>query len=210
MVTQITLGLAQAAPALIPAATQLASQLAGTLIKNAPMLLAAGLELLIAITAGILSGLADLGKTADDLVDSFVAKMLSSNNKVLQVGVDVITKIQEGIESGWSSLVNWFNNLWDSLFGNRSVNVGFTKTGPSGLVDGSHASGLDYVPFDGYLARLHRGEAVLTAAEAAAYRSGKDSQNVKQFNLTINTQSLSREELDSIIEYVNRKLGDDL
>ena len=38
--------------------------------------------------------------------------------------------------------------------------------------DGSHASGLNYVPFDGYLAQLHRGEMVLTAAQADAIRSG--------------------------------------
>lgn len=30
----------------------------------------------------------------------------------------------------------------------------------------SHAAGLDYVPYDGYIARLHRGERVQTAAEA--------------------------------------------
>ncbi|MCP3023261.1 phage tail tape measure protein [Cupriavidus basilensis] len=38
-------------------------------------------------------------------------------------------------------------------------------------VDGSHASGLDYVPEDGYIAELHRGEAVLTASDAARYRA---------------------------------------
>lgn len=37
-------------------------------------------------------------------------------------------------------------------------------------IDGSHADGLDYVPFDGYIAELHKGETVLTAQEAAAYR----------------------------------------
>ena len=61
-----------------------------------------------------------------------------------------------------------------------------------------------------YLARLHRGEAVLTAAEAAAYRSGKVGQTNKVFNLTINTKSLSKEELDMIVSYVNGKLGDEL
>lgn len=38
--------------------------------------------------------------------------------------------------------------------------------------DGSHRSGLDYVPFDGYMAQLHAGERVLTASEANAYRTG--------------------------------------
>lgn len=35
-----------------------------------------------------------------------------------------------------------------------------------GGYNGSHAGGLDYVPFDGYVAELHRGEAVLTSGEA--------------------------------------------
>ena len=36
-------------------------------------------------------------------------------------------------------------------------------------VDGSHAAGLTYVPYDGYIAELHQGERVLTAEEAKAY-----------------------------------------
>ena len=40
-----------------------------------------------------------------------------------------------------------------------------------GMLDGSHAGGLSYVPWDGYRAELHKGEAVLTASEAAQWRS---------------------------------------
>ena len=38
-------------------------------------------------------------------------------------------------------------------------------------INGSHANGLDYVPFDGYVAELHQGEAVLTSGEASFLRS---------------------------------------
>ena len=38
-----------------------------------------------------------------------------------------------------------------------------------------HAVGLDYVPYDEYPALLHEGEAVLTKAEARAWRNGEDS-----------------------------------
>ena len=38
--------------------------------------------------------------------------------------------------------------------------------------NGSHADGLDYVPFDGYIAELHKGERVQTADEAQDWRSG--------------------------------------
>ena len=45
------------------------------------------------------------------------------------------------------------------------ANLEAVKSYKSSL-DGSHASGLDYVPFDGYVAQLHKGERVETAAQA--------------------------------------------
>lgn len=38
-------------------------------------------------------------------------------------------------------------------------------------IDGSHAAGLYRVPYDGYVAKLHRGERVLTSGEADAYNA---------------------------------------
>jgi hypothetical protein len=53
--------------------------------------------------------------------------------------------------------------------------TGTTSGAIQGMVTliGSHAGGLDYVPYDGYLAQLHRGESVLTAEEASLYRNNK-------------------------------------
>lgn len=95
-------------------------------------------------------------------------------NRALQLGSDIVEKIKTGISNAWSGLTNWFNNLWNSLFSGRSVDVSVSGSG----VDGSHRSGLSYVPFDGYIAELHRGEQVLTAQEASDYRSGKSGGGV--------------------------------
>lgn len=47
-------------------------------------------------------------------------------------------------------------------------NIQFTTT--TGKTEGSSRFGLDYVPHDDYIARLHEGEKVLTAQEASIYR----------------------------------------
>lgn len=52
-----------------------------------------------------------------------------------------------------------------------------------------HADGLDYVPYDNYVARLHEGEAVLTKKEASQWRSGSEKTKEEQpitVNLTVN------------------------
>jgi TP901 family phage tail tape measure protein len=51
----------------------------------------------------------------------------------------------------------------------QDVQNAITKAYP---IDGSHANGLGFVPFDGYRAELHKGEAVLTASENKQYQMG--------------------------------------
>ena len=52
----------------------------------------------------------------------------------------------------------------------EAANTASSALNGTGAADGSHAGGLDYVPFDGYRAILHRGERVQTAAEASLAR----------------------------------------
>ena len=68
------------------------------------------------------------------------------------------------------------------LFGNRNVNVHVNAT-HSG-VNGSFAKGLTYVPYDGFIAELHRGERVLTAKENREYYDTK-SNNGNTSGITI-------------------------
>jgi hypothetical protein len=50
--------------------------------------------------------------------------------------------------------------------------LGAKKAAQSGIIHSARASGLDYVPFDGYVSMLHKGEAILTANQAKKWRDG--------------------------------------
>lgn len=52
--------------------------------------------------------------------------------------------------------------------------------------DGSHASGLDCVPFDGYRAILHKDEAVLNATNASVWRNGGGMGDTSRLEASIN------------------------
>ena len=62
---------------------------------------------------------------------------------------------------------------WTSRAGDIGTAVGSAISGIGNGTDGTHAVGLDYVPYNNYAANLHRGEAVLTRSEAEEWRSGK-------------------------------------
>jgi hypothetical protein len=93
-----------------------------------------------------------------------------------QSTVDGITSgINAGIP-GLASAVDAVNAELARIGTAGSVTVGGTSVnlGGGASVDGSHALGLDYVPFDNYLAQLHEGESILTAEEARIWRQFKN------------------------------------
>lgn len=73
----------------------------------------------------------------------------------------------------------------------------------AGTVDGSHYHGLDYVNKDNYIARLHKGERVLTAQENKEY-SGKGGINAGGITVNISGVSINN---DSDIEKIAHQLA---
>ena len=84
--------------------------------------------------------------------------------------LDGMNKKLPEIQSQMKSFGKQITSSLQSGIGSVSIPVTI-KT--SGSIPG-YETGLDYVPYDNYLAYLHKGEAVLTAEEAAAWRAGKE------------------------------------
>ncbi len=183
IITVLGNGIYQMLPTVAQSALQIVLTLVSKLNENLPQMLDTAGQMLIAFVEGVSEHLPDIMLAAASIVETlltyFIEHLPDIVEGAMQMGDAVIDGIIDGISAAWDGLVSWFNGLWDSLFGNRSVNVGVNSGS-----DGSHAGGMDYVPYNNYVANLHRGEMVLTADEADSYRRGKGSSN--GFNLTQN------------------------
>lgn len=184
IITVLGNGIYQMLPTVAQSALQIVLTLVSKLNENLPQMLDTAGQMLIAFVEGVSEHLPDIMIAAASIVETlltyFIEHLPDIVEGAMQMGNAVIDGIIDGISAAWDSLVSWFNGLWDSLFGNRSVNVDVNSSGTTG----GRAGGLDYVPYNNYVANLHRGEMVLTADEADSYRRGKGSSN--GFTLTQN------------------------
>jgi hypothetical protein len=125
----------------------------------------------------------------DGLISAYNAwRSGQAGNQADDLYLDVPLKVADGAESDIQSEVDGYDiesvvkMLADTSDLQSAVNAtnlsAYVNLKPYGTpttgtqVDGSHAGGLDEVPFDGYIARLHKGEAVLNSTNAEAWRSG--------------------------------------
>lgn len=70
----------------------------------------------------------------------------------------------------------WVRNAWNDSLGYILAHpIKAAANFFGGGSDGNHYNGLDNVPYDGYIARLHKGERILTAEENARYNSNTDN-----------------------------------
>ena len=111
---------------------------------------------------------------------SFVDAVRELIPKMLQAGKDIIQGLWNGMKAVFESVVQWVKDKINSIIEFvqkgiekiRSVGSGIREA-VGGFFDGSHATGLSYVPYNGYIAQLHEGERVLTKQENRAYTNGR-------------------------------------
>ncbi|MEG0134193.1 MAG: phage tail tape measure protein, partial [Clostridium sp.] len=138
---------------------------------------------------------------AEETREEALAKMLELNSG-LEKEVDASTGKIKGF---WSSLFS----KWDSWIPKKKTFEYTTTARPeqgSDGMDGSHYNGLSYVPFDGYVARLHKGERVLTAEEnkSGVQRGTTKGGDTYIFN---SPKQIDEVEASRLIRRTNRELS---
>lgn len=191
LITMLCNGLMESASQLPGAVTEIITQLVNFLVENAPQLLVTGVTLVLALIQGLIEAIPQIIQAIPQLIDGIMSAFDNASSQILGIGSQIVQDIIDGISSAWDGLVNWFNGLWDSLFGGRSVSVGvsYGDGSHSGRV-GKYAIGTDYVPVNNMPALLHRGEAVLNAYEADQWRRGRSGGNGQGVTIVQNIQSV--------------------
>lgn len=111
----------------------------------------------------------------DGLIEAYNAwRNGQAENAGKDLYLDVPLKLEDGAEKSVQGELNGFSlqALVHMVPDYSQIQNAGAVTGVSLGVNGSHASGLDRVPHDGYIARLHKDEAVLNASQADVWRGG--------------------------------------
>lgn len=155
--------------------------------------------------------IAQARQTASNFVSSFISFITSLPSKVWGIISQIPSKVSAIGSQLYSAGRNIFQSLWngiksigESILGWVSDFAGKISSFVSGIVDGfqkivsgannaksaalsvsvhgKHANGLDYVPYNGYVAELHEGERVLTKQQNKEYNEGKTGHGGDTFN----------------------------
>jgi hypothetical protein len=124
------------------------------------------------------------------------------------MGKNFIEGIKGGLEGNRQSLLtvagSIANDLLSSFLNLFGISWGQYSSGTSKTKYPSHATGLDYVPYDNYKSNLHAGEAVLTKPEASEWRKG-ETRGIDTASLTSAVTSAIMAGLEGVGVYIDGK-----
>lgn len=158
---------------LVPQIPTLVSGVFDALSSNAPMLIDGGIELVAQLAVGFVQSIPLIVEKIPELFVAVVTAVADADWE--QIGEDIIDAVWAGMQTIWESVVEWFNERVSSLNGTAYIDVYTRQYGAtmdeSGWEIPEHATGLDRVPYDGYIAQLHQDEMVVKASLAAPLRA---------------------------------------
>lgn len=125
------------------------------------------------------------------IISQIPSKVLAIGGQLYNAGRNIFQSLWNGIKSIGESILGWVSDFAGKIgsfvsgiidgFQNIVSGANDAKSAAKS-VNGSHANGLDYVPYNGYVAELHEGERVLTKQQNREYNEGKTGQGGDTFN----------------------------
>ena len=125
------------------------------------------------------------------IIQQIPSKVSAIGSQLYNAGRNIFQSLWNGIKSIGGSILGWVSDFAGKIGGFVSGIIGGFKNIVSGAndaksaarsVNGSHANGLDYVPYNGYVAELHEGERVLTKQQNREYNEGGTGKGGDTFN----------------------------
>lgn len=125
------------------------------------------------------------------IIQQIPSKVSAIGSRLYSAGRNIFQSLWNGIKSIGESILGWVSDFAGKIGsfvsgiidGFRNIVSGANDAKSTARsVDGSHANGLDYVPYNGYVAELHEGERVLTKQQNKEYNEGKAGQGGDTFN----------------------------
>lgn len=153
-------------------------------------------EYLLNMVDGLKESIPGLENAANMSVDQILSVLRSKYFLFEQYGSDVAGKIGYNMLSGIGGALSGIGSVVANALNGRlpSVRPNSNKT------VSAYANGLDYVPYDGYVATLHRGERVLTAQEAKSNRTGST------YNISVVVNGADYPDMNKLADVISRKI----
>ncbi len=150
-------------------------------------------------------GYQEMLQSQKDSVDS-IREDLVADGTWRTFGYDMGIEFSKGFSAARSTMEKELNDSLDEAYGftvtepKENVEMGTNRQVFGGF---SKADGLTYVPYNGYPARLHEGERVLTASEARGYGKGTN------VSVTVNGLTVREEaDVERIAETLAQKISE--
>lgn len=124
---------------------------------------------------GLNSAIGNVKDFFSNFMEDALSVIVGFASKFVNAGKTIMSSVWNGFKGVWESITSWFSEAVQKLFSSISGIGSKIKESVGSVlnISGSHASGLDYVPYDGYVAELHKGERVLTKSENERYSENK-------------------------------------
>ncbi|WP_333861736.1 hypothetical protein [Clostridium sp.] len=133
-------------------------------------------------------------------VIDFIKPKIESIKETFENVKQKCSEFAEAIKKKWNELREFFQHPIKGTIELVQKGAGWVK----GKLDGSHATGMSNVPYNGYLAELHEGERVLTAQENRSLKEGFGGITIAKLADTIVVREES--DIDKIVDALVRKL----